>query len=246
MVADSHLPNGQTAGSLPNSPQSKHLTAGVLGLQGDVRLHQEMLSASGVESKQVRQPSDLQQVDCLIMPGGESTTISMMLEANNLRQPLAEQINAGMPVWGTCAGMILLARELRGGRQDQIPYGAIDIAVERNAYGRQTSSFEVDLEIAAIGQPAFRAVFIRSPVVAEAGEGVEVLAEFEGRPVLCRQDNILVSSFHPELTSDNRLHDMFLKEAATCLDIPNGQPSNAAKAPTTPSEASFSPSSSAR
>lgn len=230
----------------PNSPLGKHFIAGVLGLQGDVRLHQEMLSVSGVASKQVRQPSDLSHIHCLIAPGGESTTISMMLEANDLQQPLADRISEGMPVWGTCAGMILLARELRGGRDDQIAYGAIDIVVERNAYGRQTSSFEADLEISAIGKPAFPAVFIRSPVVAEAGPAVEVLAEFQGRPVLCRQDNVLVSSFHPELTSDNRLHDMFLKEAAKCLDIPNGQPSNAAKAQMMPNGASFSPSSSAR
>ncbi len=246
-LAGSHLTGNTAAGvSAAEVPATGVLTVGVLGLQGDARRHQDILSASGVTSKRVRQSEDLEQIGCLIMPGGESTTISMMLEANDLLQPLAAKIRAGMPVWGTCAGMILLAREVRGGRDDQVHLAAIDIVVERNAYGRQISSFEASLDIPTIGMPDFPAVFIRSPVVIEAGEEVEVLAEFRGQPVLCRQDNVLVSSFHPELTSDNRLHDMFLKEAAKCLDIQNGQLSNAAKELTTPNEASFLPSSSVR
>jgi 5'-phosphate synthase pdxT subunit len=154
----------------------------------------------------------LASVDALVMPGGESTTISLLLESSGLFEPLAERLAAGMPVFGTCAGMILLATEVLDGRPDQRNFGAIDLSVRRNAFGRQIDSFEVDLAVDGLDGDRFPAVFIRAPVVERAGEGVDVLATVDGRPVLCRQGPVLVSAFHPELSGDLRLHDLFLKE----------------------------------
>lgn len=184
-------------------------TVGVLALQGAFARHVAALRRSGVEAHEVRTPAELESVDALVLPGGESTTISKLLVSNDLVEPLRERLAAGMPVLGTCAGMILLAREVLDGRPDQVRLGAIDITVRRNGYGRQIDSFEADLDVAGIAGPPLRAVFIRAPLVEEVGDGVEVLASVDGRPVLVRQGLVTVASFHPELGEDDRLHAAF-------------------------------------
>jgi pyridoxal 5'-phosphate synthase pdxT subunit len=187
---------------------------GVLALQGAVALHQRALTDVGASPLAVRTAAELDEVDALVVPGGESTTMSMLLESSGLFDPIAERIDAGMGVFGTCAGMILLAAEILDGRPDQRSWAAIDVDVRRNAFGRQIDSFEADLELrGAVGDP-FHAVFIRAPVVERAGAGVDVLASVGDRPVLARQGHVLVSSFHPELTADGRLHRYFLEEVA--------------------------------
>jgi 5'-phosphate synthase pdxT subunit len=190
---------------------------GVLALQGDVREHAGVLGALGVEPVAVRTPADLESVDMIVIPGGESTTISLLLESSGLIEPLRERLGAGMPAFGTCAGMILLADDIEGGRPDQHQLGAIDITVRRNAFGRQIQSFETELDVVGLDRP-FHAVFIRAPAVERVGVDVEVLAEVqvdEGprRAVLCRQGPILVAAFHPELSGDPRLHELFLEGA---------------------------------
>jgi 5'-phosphate synthase pdxT subunit len=185
---------------------------GVLALQGAFRAHLDALAGLGVDGREVRRPDDLGDLDALVLPGGESTTMDRLLGTSGLRGPLTDLLDEGFPVFGTCAGMILLAREILDGRADQRPFGAIDLAVRRNGYGRQIDSFEVDLAITGVEGP-FHAVFIRAPVVEQAGEGVEVLAEVDGRPVLCRQGPIWVSAFHPELSGDARLHAAFLDQS---------------------------------
>lgn len=184
---------------------------GVLALQGAFAAHEARLAELGVDALQVRTPDDLASVDALVMPGGESTTMSRLLSTSGLVEPLAERIAGGLPVFGTCAGMILLAREVHDGRPDQMSFGAIDIVVRRNGYGRQVDSFETDLEVTGLDAP-FHAVFIRAPVMESHGPDVEVLAEHDGVPVLARHDGVLVASFHPELTPDGRLHARFLQE----------------------------------
>lgn len=191
---------------------------GVLALQGDVREHAAALSDLGAHVVEVRRPGDLSGVDALVLPGGESTTMSLLLESSGLYDPVAECLGDGMPAFGTCAGMILLATDVLDGRADQRRFGAIDIAVRRNAFGRQVDSFEAYLDVPALsaggpGGPCgvpLPAVFIRAPVVERAGPGVEVLADLDGRPVLCRQGPVLVAAFHPELSGDLRLHQLFL------------------------------------
>lgn len=170
---------------------------------------------------EVRTPADLDGVDAVVLPGGESTTMSHLLGTSGLFDPLAERLADGMPAFGTCAGMILLATEVLDGRPDQRSFGAIDIAVRRNAFGRQIASFEADLRTAGLDQP-FHAVFIRAPWVERTGVGVEVLASVQPAsgsptgdtpaavPVLCRSGPVLVSSFHPELTDDDRIHRLFV------------------------------------
>jgi 5'-phosphate synthase pdxT subunit len=179
---------------------------GVLALQGDVREHAAVLADLGAEPVEVRRPEHLAAIDALVLPGGESTTISRLLDTSELREPLAERLSAGMPAFGTCAGMILLARDVLDGRPDQRSFGAIDIAVRRNAFGRQLDSFETDLAIAGVADPAepVHAVFIRAPMVERVGDGVEVLATVDGdRPVVCRQGPVLVAG-------DLRVHQLFL------------------------------------
>ena len=183
---------------------------GVLALQGDVREHSAALADLDAHPVEVRRPEDLAGVDALILPGGESTTISLLLQSADLFDPIAERLAAGMPAFGTCAGMILLAREVLDGRSDQRSFAAIDMAVRRNAFGRQVDSFETDLDVQGVDGGSFHAVFIRAPIVDRAGEGVEVLATVDDRPVLCRQGPILVAAFHPELSDDLRLHELFL------------------------------------
>jgi 5'-phosphate synthase pdxT subunit len=184
---------------------------GVLALQGAFAAHQEALESAGVQSRQVRRPGDLQGLDGLVMPGGESTTMSRLLTTSGLFDAIKAQLSDGLPVFGTCAGMILLASDVLDGRPDQLSFGAIDMTVQRNGYGRQVDSFETDLEVVDFDRP-FHAVFIRAPKVVAVGSNVEVLAEYDGVPVVARQGHVMVASFHPELTVDARLHARFLEE----------------------------------
>ena len=188
---------------------------GVLALQGAVDLHVHALERLGVETVEVRRTEDLARVDGLVLPGGESSTISKLLVINQLFEPLAERLNEGMPAFGTCAGMIMLASEILDGHDDQLSFGAIDISVRRNAFGRQIDSFETDLSVIGLPESPVHAVFIRAPVVERVGPEVEILAAVEeGQPVACRQGNVLVTSFHPELSPDLRLHELFIKGMA--------------------------------
>jgi pyridoxal 5'-phosphate synthase pdxT subunit len=185
---------------------------GVLALQGAAGAHSRALAELGAHPVEVLTPDDLDGVDALVLPGGESTTMSMLLATAGLFDPLAERPAAGMPVFGTCAGMILLASEVLDGRPDQRSFGTVDLAVRRNGYGRQVDSFETDLDVADVDGGPFPAVFIRAPLVTATGPGVEVLATVDDHPVLCRQGNVLVASFHPELSDDGRLHELFLRK----------------------------------
>lgn len=191
-------------------------TIGVLALQGAFRRHIDALSHLGADCVEVRRPTDLAAVDALVIPGGESGTISMLLDRAELFDPVAERLADGMPAFGTCAGMILLGRDVLDGRPDQRCFGAIDLVTRRNAYGRQVDSFDTELAIDGLDAP-FDASFIRAPVVEETGDDVVVLARLDGRPVLCSSGPVLVAAFHPELpaadgTSDLRIHRLFLEE----------------------------------
>ena len=183
---------------------------GVLALQGASRAHAEALAALGAHPVDVRTPGDLAGVEGLVLPGGESTTISKLLELSGLFEPVAERLAAGMPALGTCAGLILLASEVLDGRPDQRSFSALDVAVRRNAFGRQVDSFETGLEVDALAGSRFPAVFIRAPVIERVGDEVEVLASVDGKPVLCRQGAVMAAAFHPELSGDLRLHQFFL------------------------------------
>jgi 5'-phosphate synthase pdxT subunit len=188
---------------------------GVLALQGAWRVHADVLGDLGAHPVPVRIPSDLAGVDAIVVPGGESTTMSMLLESAELFEPLAERLDDGLPAFGTCAGMIMLATDVLDGRDDQRSFGRIDIAVRRNAFGRQVDSFEADLDVdglAGRGRSPFHAVFIRAPYVERVGDAVEVLASVDGHAVVCRSTstNTLVTAFHPELSGDPRIHQLFL------------------------------------
>ena len=184
----------------------------MLALQGDFLEHTLTLRRLGVEAVEVRLPRDMEGVEALIVPGGESTTMARMLDLGGLREPLRQRARAGMPVWGTCAGLILMARELLEDRPE--PLALMDIRVSRNAYGRQIDSFEDQVSAPALGAEPFPAVFIRAPAILEAGAAVEVLARTaDGTPVAARQGNLLVCAFHPELTMDTRFHAYFLSIA---------------------------------
>jgi pyridoxal 5'-phosphate synthase pdxT subunit len=194
---------------------SRLARVGVIALQGDFREHVELLKDLGTEAFEVRQPAELGRADGVVFPGGESTTMSLLLESSGLLGPLRARLARGMPALGTCAGMILLASEILDGRPDQHCFGAIDISVRRNAFGRQKDSFEADLDVVGLEEP-MHAVFVRAPVVERAGPGVEVLASVtvdggDALPVVCRQGPVLVSAFHPELVAEPRLHDLFLQ-----------------------------------
>jgi 5'-phosphate synthase pdxT subunit len=192
------------------STNSTTTNVGVLALQGAFAVHEQRLRECGVAARQVRTPDDLDRVDALVMPGGESTTMSKLLTTSGLFDVVASRIEDGMPVFGTCAGMILLATEVLDGRPDQRSFGAIDIAVRRNGYGRQVDSFEADLDVPSVGERPFHGVFIRAPKVERVGDGIEVLAEHQGVPVLLRRGRVSVASFHPELSGDARLHRSFI------------------------------------
>ena len=185
---------------------------GVLALQGDVREHVGCLRALGAEPVPVKAAEHLAGIDGIVIPGGESTTMWRLLGTSGLFAPLAERLAAGLPAFGTCAGMILLAAEVLDGRPDQGSFGTVDLAVRRNAFGRQVDSFEVDLEVAGLVGGPVHAVFIRAPSVERVGPGVEVLATVDDGAVLCRQGPVLVAAFHPELAGDARLHELFLQE----------------------------------
>jgi 5'-phosphate synthase pdxT subunit len=178
------------------------VTVGVLALQGDFEAHARVLRAIGATPREVRTPGDLEGLDGLVIPGGESTTMTLGIERERLAEPLRELVRSGIPTLGTCAGLILLDRD---------HLGLLDVSTRRNAFGRQTRSFEANLELEGLGQ--MKAVFIRAPWVEDVGEGVEILAEVDGHPVAVRQDNILAVSFHPELTDDVRVH-AWLREGA--------------------------------
>ena len=185
----------------------------MLALQGDVREHEQALAACGAETVQVRRRADLHGLDGLVLPGGESTTISRLLEVSGLLAPVREAVAGGLPTYGSCAGMVLLARELRDGRPDQQQVGGLDVVVRRNAFGRQVDSFETDVPFVGIGE--VHAVFIRAPWVEATGDHVEVLATVgagpaAGRVVAVRQGPVLATSFHPELTGDHRVHGLFV------------------------------------
>jgi 5'-phosphate synthase pdxT subunit len=189
---------------------------GVLALQGDVREHIEALHACGAAAKPVRRPTELDRVDALILPGGESTTMDKLVRAFELFEPLRERIKCGLPVFGSCAGMIMLADRIVDGAADQQTLGGLDVTVRRNAFGRQVESFETDLDFAGLADRPLHAVFIRAPWVEESGPGVQTLATVAGGPaagriVAVRQGALLATSFHPELSGDTRVHRLFLE-----------------------------------
>lgn len=186
------------------------MKVGVLALQGAFREHEKILDACGVEAAQIRKPQQLDAISALIIPGGESTTIGKLLNEFGLFDPIIKLGREGLPIFGTCAGLIMLAREIAG--SDQPRLGLMDICVERNAFGRQVDSFEAGLDIPAIGGQPFRAVFIRAPYIIKAGSGVEILASFHEKIVFARQGRFLAAAFHPELTGDLRIHEYFLEK----------------------------------
>jgi 5'-phosphate synthase pdxT subunit len=181
-------------------------TVGVLSLQGDFERHLAALERLGVPGREVRSVGDLDSCSRLIIPGGESTTLGILLRRCGLDQAIPDRARAGMPVWGTCMGLILLAKEVEG--SDQWTFGLLDVTVRRNAFGRQVYSFEADLDVKGLDRP-FHAVFIRAPILTRLGPGVEPIAEYEGKVVAVRADRILGTAFHPELTEDSRIHELF-------------------------------------
>jgi 5'-phosphate synthase pdxT subunit len=193
---------------------SGSFVVGVLALQGAFRAHELALARFGVDTLQVRTPQHLAGVGAIVLPGGESTTMSKLLVTSGLLAPLRDALRAGLPAFGTCAGLIMLADSILDGRGDETPLGALDVAVRRNAYGRQRDSFERDFDVVGLDTP-FRAVFIRAPRIERVGAGVEVLATCDDVPVLVRSGNVWAASFHPELTDDARIHASFVHSVAT-------------------------------
>jgi 5'-phosphate synthase pdxT subunit len=187
---------------------------GVLGLQGDVREHLRALDSVGVASGVVKLRDELADVDAIVIHGGESTTIGKLLDRFELLEPLRERIDDGMPAFGTCAGLILMARDVIGDEDAPHRLASLDVAVRRNAYGRQVDSFETDIDVVGLDEP-LRAVFIRAPVIERTGDSVVVLARCDERPVLVRQENLFASSFHPEIAGDDRVHGLFVEHART-------------------------------
>ena len=198
----------------PDTKAIRQTRIGVLALQGDFREHIAMLADMGVASVEVRLPEHMEGLDGLIIPGGESTTITKLMDRWGFRTALPQAVSDGMAVWGTCAGMIVLARRLVDPYPE--PLGLLDVTASRNWFGRQIDSFEADFDIAGLNGRPFRAIFIRAPVIVETGKSVEVLAALpDGHPVAVRQGNLLATSFHPELTGDDRIHRMFVNMAAS-------------------------------
>jgi len=185
------------------------LLIGVLAIQGDFIEHINILQTLGVECREIRLPEQLSDVEGLIIPGGESTTLSRLLTRYNLRQPIKQLATDGKPLWGTCAGMIMMASEIT--ENDPVPLEIMDIDVQRNAFGRQIDSFEQELEITGFDETPYHAIFIRAPVIKRVGSGVSIMASLQdGRPVAVQQANLMATSFHPELTKDARFHTHFL------------------------------------
>ncbi len=185
------------------------MEVGVLAVQGDFAEHIAVLRRLGVEAREVRLPEQMKGLDGLIIPGGESTTLSRLMSLYHLREPVALMAREGRAIWGTCAGMIMLAREIT--EEDPVPLGLMDIGVQRNAFGRQVDSFEQALSIRPLEPEPFHCIFIRAPVVVRVGKEVDILSSLEdGRPVAVQQGNLLATAFHPELTNDGRFHDYFL------------------------------------
>lgn len=198
---------------------------GLLALQGDFREHGQRLRSIGVASREVRLPAQLDGLDGLIIPGGESTTIARLLRRFDLQDALQERARAGFPIWGTCAGAILLADDVPD--LDREPLGVLPMTIERNAYGRQVNSFETDLDVPALGASPVHAVFIRAPRIVALRDGGEVLARHEGDPVIVRHGRLLATTFHPELTEDARLHRYFV---SACVGVPVDQVKSVASA----------------
>jgi 5'-phosphate synthase pdxT subunit len=192
------------------------LTIGVLAVQGDVREHVRVLTSLGAQAHGIRRPTELTELDGLVIPGGESTTMDKLVRAFDLFEPLRALIAGGLPVYGSCAGMIMLADRIAEGRPDQQTLGGLDITVRRNAFGRQVDSFEEDIPFAGVEGGPMRAVFIRAPWVEDAGDGVDVLARAAGKIVAVRQGALLATSFHPEVTGDTRVHELFVE---MCKDV---------------------------
>ena len=190
------------------------MKVGVLALQGDVREHIQSLLTCGVDAFAVRRGSEIQALDALVLPGGESTTIAQLAEVFGIYQLIKDRIAGGMPVYGSCAGMILLAQEILDAKVGQKSFGGLDITVRRNAFGRQVDSFESDIAFADGSSDLIRAVFIRAPWVEKVGDSVEVLAAVNSHPVAVRSATALATSFHPELTGDNRVHRYFIEQVA--------------------------------
>ena len=191
-----------------------------MAVQGDFAEHITILRAIGFESREVRLPEQLEGLDGLIIPGGESTTLSRLMSIYHLREPIEQMANDGRAIWGTCAGMIMLASEIT--EQDPVPLGLMDIGVRRNAFGRQVDSFEQALHISPLEPDPYNCIFIRAPVVLHVGPRVDVLARLDdGRPVAVRQDNLLATAFHPELTQDTRVHRYFLDMAEGNSPVPS-------------------------
>ena len=188
------------------------MEVGVLAIQGDFAEHIAVLGELGVTAREIRLPEQLHSLDGLIIPGGESTTLSRLMTIYNLRDPIAEMAAQGHAIWGTCAGMIMLSQEIT--EQDPVPLGIMDIGVQRNAFGRQVDSFEQALNVDGIGEDPYHAIFIRAPVIIRVGPTVRVLSKLEDqRPVAVQQGNLIATSFHPELTRDYRFHSYFLNLA---------------------------------
>ena len=188
------------------------MNIGVLAVQGDFAEHIAVLRTMDVNAREVRLPEQLEALDGLIIPGGESTTLSRLMSIYHLREPVARMVAEGRPVWGTCAGMIMLASEIT--EQDPVPLGLMDIGVQRNAFGRQVDSFEQPLRIAPLSAEPYNCIFIRAPVVIRVGPQVDILARLDdGRPVAVQQGNLLATAFHPELTADSRVHQYFVSLA---------------------------------
>jgi 5'-phosphate synthase pdxT subunit len=195
---------------LPSAVGDRLARAGVLGLQGDFREHLDTFQRLGAEAVDVRRPEQLDDIDALVIPGGESTTIGKLAAHYGFIPKLKERVAQGMPVWGTCAGAIFIARDVPGHPHPLA--GLMDIRVQRNAFGRQLDSFEADLDVPALGAEPFHAVFIRAPLIESVGDGVEVLSTLsDGTIVAARQGSLMATSFHPELTHDGRFHEYFLK-----------------------------------
>ena len=205
-------------------------TVGVLALQGAFAAHIAILEALGVDAVPVKTAQQLAGVDALVIPGGESTTMSMLLVKGELLAPLQARVDAGMPVFGTCAGMILCSSEILDGRPDQHCLAAIDIVSRRNGYGRQIDSFEADLDVDGLDEP-FHGVFIRAPIVDSVGDGVAVLARVDGQAVLCQRGPVTVASFHPELSGDTRLHRRWLTDAGLFAGADTGAEDSAEVTP---------------